>query len=235
MTADKKAAPSDLNANVSWENFVKFVRQLSHDLRNQLNAAELQSALIGELTSDPELKSEVRRLRELVSQLGGTLQHLSAAVAEPRPTRLPYAAQDFIADVQKKIAQDFPDQAQKVKWEVASDSAMLNIDPELTEWAAAELFNNAFRHDPAAGHISATVSAGDQWFTFSIREPKSKEVDPAQWVKPLQSVSHGHYCLGLRRARGIVAAHGGELIAQFDPDSRILTTTMTLPCSTESR
>ena len=105
---ETKAASATTNGNVPWENFVKFVRQLSHDLRNQLNAAELQSALIGELTNDAELKSEVRRLRELVSELGVTLQSLSASVAEPRPTALPYAVKDFIADMQKKVSHEFP-------------------------------------------------------------------------------------------------------------------------------
>ena len=81
MTTKAEVAPVASDEHVPWENFVKFVRQLSHDLRNQLNAAELQSALIAELTNDAELKSEIRRLRELVSQLGATLQSLSASVA----------------------------------------------------------------------------------------------------------------------------------------------------------
>jgi K+-sensing histidine kinase KdpD len=222
------------NGNVSWENFVKFVRQFSHDLRNQLNAAELQSALIGELTNDAELKSEVRRLRELVSQLAVTLQSLSASVAEPRPTPLPYAAKDFIADMQKKIAHEFLEKEQAVKWEVLPANATLNIDPELTEWAAAELFRNAFRHDLAADKVQAYASVEGDWFTFSIREMKKEEIDPAQWTQPLQNVSHGHYGLGLRRARKIIAAQGGELTAKFDPVSRTLTSAITLPCSTES-
>src|SRR5438132_14140076 len=105
---ETKADTATTDTNIPWENFVKFVRQLSHDLRNQLNAAELQSALIGELTNDAELKSEIRRLRELVSQLGVTLQSLSASVAAPRPTALPYAAKDFIADMQQERALEFP-------------------------------------------------------------------------------------------------------------------------------
>jgi len=115
VTTKAKAAPAASDGHVPWENFVKFVRQLSHDLRNQLNAAELQSALIAELTNDAELKSEIRRLRELVSQLGATLQSLSASVAEPRPAALPYAAKDFVADIQKKVAHEFPEKAQAVK------------------------------------------------------------------------------------------------------------------------
>ncbi len=234
MTTKAEAAPVASDGHVPWENFVKFVRQLSHDLRNQLNAAELQSALIAELTNDAELKSEIRRLRELVSQLGITLQSLSALVAEPRPTALPYAAKDFIADVQKKLAHEFPDKGQAVKWEVLPANGTLNIDPELTEWAAAELFRNAFRHDLAADEVQAQASVEGDWFTFSIREAKKEEIDPAQWTQPLQKVSHGHYGLGLRRARRIIAAQGGEMSAKFDPASKTLTSTITLPCSTES-
>jgi K+-sensing histidine kinase KdpD len=230
VTTEAKA-PAAANGHVPWENFAKFVRQLSHDLRNQLNAAELQSALIGELTNDAELKSEIRRLRELVSQLGVTLQSLSVSVAEPRPTALPYPVKDFIADMQKKIAHEFPE---KVKWEVMPAAVTLNIDPELTEWAAAELFRNAFRHDLADDEVQAQASVEGDWFTFSIREAKKEEIDPAQWTQPLQEMSHGHYGLGLRRARRIIAAQGGELTAKFDPASRTLTSTITLPCSTES-
>jgi K+-sensing histidine kinase KdpD len=234
VTTRAKATPEGSDGQVPWENFVKFVRQLSHDLRNQLNAAELQSALIGELTNDAELKSEIRRLRELVSQLGGTLQSLSALVAEPRPTALPYPAKDFIADLQKKFAHEFPEKGQAVKWEGLPADGTLNIDPELTEWAAAELFRNAFRHDPTAGQVQARVSVEGDFFTFSIGEAKKEEVDPTRWTQPLQEVSHGHYGLGLRRARRIIAAQGGELTAKFDPVSRTLTSTITLPCSTDS-
>ena len=40
MKTEAKAEPAELGGQVPWENFVKFVRQLSHDLRNHLNAAE---------------------------------------------------------------------------------------------------------------------------------------------------------------------------------------------------
>src|SRR5205814_1631981 len=82
----------------------ELLHQFSHDLRNQLNAAELQSALVGELNKEGDLKPELMRLRELVAQVGASLQRLSSAVTPPNPIRLPYAAQDLIADLQKKMA-----------------------------------------------------------------------------------------------------------------------------------
>ena len=39
---------------------MRFVRQLNHDLRNHLNAIELQSTFLAELAQDGELKPEVQ-------------------------------------------------------------------------------------------------------------------------------------------------------------------------------
>src|SRR5205814_1041324 len=55
--------------NVPWIDTVRFVQQLSHDIRNHLNAIELQSAYISELDANPELKGEIKRLREMLSGL----------------------------------------------------------------------------------------------------------------------------------------------------------------------
>ena len=54
--------------SVPWVDAVGFIRQLSHDLRNHLNAIELQSAYISELEGDAKLKSEVNRLRDMISK-----------------------------------------------------------------------------------------------------------------------------------------------------------------------
>jgi K+-sensing histidine kinase KdpD len=231
---EKKTLGLTHQPKVPWENFVRFIRQLSHDLRNQLNAAELQGALIGEITADSELKSEVRQLRELVSKLGATLQRLSSSVAEPRPTRLSYSAADFVSDLRKKIAQNYPTESERLKWEPITNGTVLEIDPALVEWAVVELFDNAFRHRPAAGEISVSAEVDSDQFTLVLREPKEKELDdPSLWSIPLRSVTHGHYNLGLYRARQILEAHGGNLTAQFDPDSAILTSRIILPCSLE--
>ena len=220
-------------SSIEWDNFARFVRQLSHDLRNQLNAAELQAALINELTSDAELKSEVMRLRELVGKLGTTLQELSATVAPPSPTRLPYSANDLLEDLQKKIAQDFPEQSKRVKWEVSANGTMLDIDPGLIGWALRELFDNAFRHG-GSGELIAHGRAKDGHFTFQLREPKSETVALEKWNEPLGTIKHGHYGLGLKRARAIVAAHEGKLTSEFDSASSMLTSQMILPCSTKA-
>src|SRR5438067_13824584 len=89
---------------VSMPEVVKFVRQLSHDLRNHLNAAELQSAYLIEIAENNEVREELKRLRGMVAQVAANLQELTAALSQPRLSEMPYAAKDFVEDLRHKIA-----------------------------------------------------------------------------------------------------------------------------------
>src|SRR2546429_2984439 len=88
---------------IPWSDTVRFIRQLGHDLRNDLNAIELQSAYIGELEKNEEVLGEIKRLREMVSGMASTLQQLSQAVGDVRPTLISYRATDFMEDLRRKI------------------------------------------------------------------------------------------------------------------------------------
>src|SRR5205085_3517288 len=50
LMPEKSSQNLNHSSSVPWDDVVRFVRQLSHDLRNDLNALELQSAYIAELT-----------------------------------------------------------------------------------------------------------------------------------------------------------------------------------------
>src|SRR5437762_3382284 len=99
MSAEK---PQSDSPNVSWPDVVRFIRQLGHDIRNNLNAVELQSAYLAELADNPELKGEVKRLREMVSQIGAGLQKVSAALGQSTPTPIAYPATDLVEDLKQK-------------------------------------------------------------------------------------------------------------------------------------
>jgi K+-sensing histidine kinase KdpD len=221
--------------SVPWVDAVGFIRQLSHDLRNHLNAIELQSAYISELEGDAKLKDEVNRLREMISGLTSSLQRVSGVLGEVKPNLISYRASDFVEDLRKKIAQEFPKESAEVSWDVKPDNAVLNIDPQLLQEAIVELFANAFRHDPAKGALAAEVRIDENRFLFALREPKNRfELSTENWGRePLRKVSHGHYGLGLNRVRTIVEAHGGEMHAQYDPKPSTLVTALILPLSRE--
>src|SRR5438067_13307256 len=99
--------PGNEPPSVRWHDMVKFVRQLSDTIRNNLNAVELQSAYLAELAEDSEMKNEIRRLREMVSEVGANLQGVTAGLSQGSLTPTTYPAADFIEDLKQKLAKDF--------------------------------------------------------------------------------------------------------------------------------
>jgi K+-sensing histidine kinase KdpD len=231
--ADKSSEASTDSVTVPWSDTVRFVRQLTHDLRNDLNAIELRSAYIGELTQDQELTSEIKRLREVVSNMNSTLQLLSKAVGEVTPTVITYPAGEFLTDMRTQIERNFSKENQEITWDVQLQDGILNIDPQLFQEVFVELFANAFQHDRGSGALVAKARISDGRFLFSLHEPKAVfSLDTQNWGRePLRSITQRHYGLGLNRIRAIIEAHGGELQAQYDPKAATLVSTMALPMS----
>jgi K+-sensing histidine kinase KdpD len=232
MASNSSETPTGSLA-VPWTDTVRFLRQLSHDLRNDLNAIELQSAYIGELTQGKELTNEIKRLREVVSGLNTTLQLLARAVGEVKPNVIAYPAAEFLADMRMQIERNFSKQNHEITWDVQLQDGMLNIDPQLLQEVFVELFVNAFQHDRGNGALVARARISDGRFLFSLHEPKAVfSSDTQNWGRePLRNVRQRHYGLGLSRVRAIVEAHGGELQAQYDPKAATLVSTVTLPVS----
>ena len=216
---------------VAWPDMVKFIRQLSHDIRNNLNAVELQSAYLAELADDGEIKNEIHRLREMVSQVGVGLQRLTAGLSQVKPTAISYKAADFFEDLKQKVTKDFPDHAAKITWEMEMKDATLLVDPQLAQQALLELFVNAFQHERDVKSIAAKAKIHNDRFVFELREPKAQfQSSTEKWGRePLRNMSQGHYGLGLNRVRSIAEAHGGSLRAEYDHKGSMLITTVTLP------
>jgi K+-sensing histidine kinase KdpD len=208
---------------------------LSHDLRNHLNAAELQSAFIGEIATDPEIKSEITRLRGMLSELSTLLQKLSADMGHARPNLIPYRANDLMEDIRRKIESAPGASKPAVSWEVNSKDVSLAIDPQLFPLVVEELLSNATRGDSAAPlKVQATIDQ-DKQFVLTLLEPKETfDLETEKWGRqPLRNITQRHYGLGLNRARIIVEAHGGQLQARYDKASKNLVTTITLPIEKE--
>jgi K+-sensing histidine kinase KdpD len=229
--------PRSDSPSVPWPDLVKFVRQLGHDIRNNLNAVELQSAYLAELAEEGELKSEVRRLREMISEIGTSLQKLSAALSQTKPNFISYRAADFIEDLKQKLAKDFPNDAGKVKWSVQLKDEQLQIDPQITQQALLELFANAFQHERNVKEITAKADIENSHLVFKLHEPKAKfELSTENWGRePLRHVGQSHYGLGLNRTRVITEAHGGKFGAEYNRTTSTLVTKLTLPISREGK
>jgi K+-sensing histidine kinase KdpD len=217
--------------DVEWTDVVRFLRQLSHDLRNQLNAVELQSAFLAELATDPEIQEEIKRLRKMISECGSTLQKLSIRLNPPAPNPMSYPATDFVEDVRTRVRSEFPKQADAVSWEMETNEAQLHIDPQLLQEGLLELLRNAFEHQVPGSSLHFHAKTEDGNVVFTLHEPKAQFDLPTQnWGRePLRYVNRSHYGLGLNRARTIVEGQGGKLTARYDSTEAKLTTSVTLP------
>ena len=230
MSAES-SPPTSADIQVPMSRVVKFVRQVAHDLRNHLNAAELQAAYLSEIADEPEMKEEIKRLRTMISELGANLQSLTVALSQPRLTLMPYPANEFAEDLRRKLEADHPDESKNLEWDVELGDAVLQIDPQLLMPALLELFSNSFRHERGEGSIRASAQIEEDQFVFTLREPKrSFERSTDDWGRePLKTVGQGHYGLGLHRARAIVEAHQGTLNARYDNAASHLVTIVSLP------
>ena len=227
------ATPEDRSDSLSvpWRDSVHFIRQLSHDLRNHVNAIELQSAYINELEENEKIKGEIRHLREMITRLTSALQKLSTGLADLKLNLISYPASDFVEDLRKRIAQEFPETSNQIVWNVHASDGALDVDPQILQQAFVELFTNAFQHDRGEGELIATARIDKNRFIFTLAEPKKRfELSTENWGRePLQKISQGHYGFGLNRVRVIMEAHGGEMHAQYDSKTARLVTTLILP------
>lgn len=217
--------------NIGWNELTKFVGQLNHDLRNHLNAIELQAAFLSEIAAEPEAKSEIGRLREMTGEMNAHLQRLSAALGRTRPTTMRYLAAEFVEDLRAKLGLEQPELAAQVEWKTSLGEEALEIDPHLLQEAFLELLTNASTHGRGEGALVFEARAEGAAVEFILHEPKAKfDGTTENWGgRPLGRVRSGHYGLGLFRARGIFEAHHGTLRAQFDSVTSTLVTTVSLP------
>jgi light-regulated signal transduction histidine kinase (bacteriophytochrome) len=228
---EKSSQSLSHSSSVPWDDLVRFVRQLSHDLRNDLNALELQSAYIAELAQDQELQTEIKRLREVTSALYSTLQRLSRAVGEITPNMISYRAPEFWTDMRAEIERKFSNKTDEIKWCAQLQDVVLHVDPQLLQEVFTELFANAFQHDRGNGPLLAGARIDNDRLLFTLHEPKIAFDSATQnWGRqPFRNTSQRHYGLGLNRVRAIIEAHGGEVQAQYDPKASALVSTVTLP------
>lgn len=231
MSSISNFPPASATHDVPWNDVVRFVRQLSHDLRNHLNAIELQSTFLAELAENAELKSEVQRLREMIYEMSVVLQKLTGAMSESNPKMMSYRAADFVDDLREKIEAERPNETDSIDWKVQLGDENLQIDPQLMQQAILELFANAFQHDRGDGNLSVNAAVQDDHFVFELCEPKKSFAALTEnWGRqPLMKVGRGHYGLGLHRVRVIVEAHQGQLQARYVSATSSLHTTITMP------
>jgi len=211
---------------------VNFVKQVTHDVRNGLNAIDLQAALIAEIAGEGgEMVEELGKLRKMVLHVTGDMQELSGRFAELKPVLMEFPMQELLQGLKEAVAEEFETQAKRIVWEVKAGDEEMVMDYTLLTSALMELTRNAinFREGDQAIHFTAWNEAEN--VVFEVRQGRTQPVTGAdQWGRaPLTSSRRGGYGLGLFYVRRILDTLGGKLDPVYDAASGELKVRLILP------
>jgi len=215
---------------VPWRRVVAFNRQVSHDVRNVLNAVDLEAAFIAELNSDPEIAEELKKLRAMVVNLTKTLHEVSSYMGTFSMNPIELEASLLLRELRERLAKLHPKGMAEVAWNESLGTESVRVDVECISQALREIFENAFQFQEKGRPIAFTCRCeGARHLLLELREGKSSPVPTEEWGTPLFTTRRGGYGLGLFHASRVIAAHGGELKAVYDPGASALVTRVSLP------
>jgi signal transduction histidine kinase len=208
-----------------------FIRQITHDVRNGLNAIDLEAALIVEIAADEETAGEAKKLRGMVSSVTKSLQLLSSRFAEVRLNNIiPCPVSDFVETFRDRIAQQFPNYLAEMTWKTEETRGSVEVDFELVITALSELVRNAFQFRAGKDPVEFSAWTNGDSTVFEIQSATAAKADHAEtWGRePLVSTRRGGYGLGLFHARRIIEAHGGTLETAHDAATGAVTARVSL-------
>ena len=216
-------SPPDL----SWSQIAEFIRQHTHDVRNDLNGLALEATLLADVVPAGEAADSVARIRAQIRRVAADLRALAAKFTEPKPTRALYAARELFLIWQDQLAALSP--APAVQWSDTLGAEQVNVDASDLADVFRELLANA-QHFGTGGPLLATARVEDRQIVFELREPKDAPVETGSWGSaPFAAMRHGHYGLGLWDAQRTITASGGEVRRCFAKDAMELITTLLFP------
>ncbi len=218
---------------VPWERVERFVGQLCHDIRNGLNACELQLTFLGEISTEPDAAEEIKRLRTALAGITRQLQAVRVATTGATAHLMDYPAADLFDDLRERFERVQPEHGQRARWNIeVSREKLVSVDPELVLSSCLELLKNALFFSAPGDEVSCDIRASEGGVSASFSQPLREEpaVPLAEWGHaPLVSSRRGAFGLGLFRARRALAAGGSTLMFHGSTDGEMLTAVVTLP------
>lgn len=206
--------------SVPYSRIAAFLRQHTHDVRNNLNGLDLEAALLADIVTDEEAREAVKRLRAQIREAASGLRALSTKLADPQPSRASISTQDLFLIWQ--------DEATRlglgtIAWAAALGGERTNLDATAMAAVFRELLTNAKKFGDSQGLVAMANICGEQ-VVFELREPAKDVVKPSEWGStPFVSTGRGSYGLGLWEADRLVRACGGEVTREVLSDGKLVT------------
>jgi signal transduction histidine kinase len=187
-----------LPSPVAWTRVTAFVRQLGHDIRNDLNALSLEAALLKELVTDPEAVTSAARIQSQLRDIANRLKDLSSRYTLPAPQPGPVSLAELSSHLQNSSGSG------AMEWEVSGDG-QVKTDAVLLGRAFRELAQNAIeraKDQKPKAVLEATKGGGA---VLTLRE----KGDEYPWPTTAFEVPKaGHYGAGIPIAAAILQGLG---------------------------
>jgi signal transduction histidine kinase len=232
LALDQETAAAAPRVAVSFETIAGFLRLLSHDVRNDLNAVDLLTAYIQDISGAEPIRGELDQLRTAIRYGSERMHRLSRAFEMPRIEAIEIPVHVLIEDLRSRMLSSKPEAEPRLLWNVEDEDANIYVDPTLALEVFFELTDNALAFSTHDSSVSVGVFRDEsddfKWcFEQGMKDPPSH---PDQWGRvPFLSARRGHYGLGLFRARRIVDAHKGAIEFSHDRQTERFSTVVRFP------
>jgi len=229
-----EAQSGDGEQAVSLASVSAFMRQLAHDLHNDLNALDLAATYISEIIEDVSAKEELGTQRETIHSMSRVLHMLSLYLQQPHPGLINLSAIELIEGFRERILQSHPVETGSLIFVSKVDDSQVDVDFGMICVALTEVFKNAllYREGGAEVTFEAAVEGTKLHLRFFEKKATPPEMIERLGREPFVVVKRRTYGLGLFYAARVAAAHGGGLEARYDTERGLFTVEIVLPVKT---
>jgi K+-sensing histidine kinase KdpD len=210
--------------DIPWNNLLRLLHRLSHNLRNQLNTADLEASLAQELTREPEVRQSLAQITRAIRAAADEIQSLQNKLQFGTATFSPVRFAELI-ELWRKTAEKLDPLSTRIEWTLELDERMLELDLASIIAALIELLENALSGKSSSEPLVVHCRESSDYFTIRIEEPLEGTPDISEWGRlPFAEARHRHYGVGAWHARLVIEANGGTLGRRYDRErSRVVT------------
>ncbi|MEI8342723.1 MAG: hypothetical protein WCH43_14460 [Verrucomicrobiota bacterium] len=216
---------------ISLASVSAFMRQLAHDLHNDLNALDLAATYINEIIEEPSAKEELGTQREIIHSMSRVLHMLSLYLQPPHPGKLTLPAADLVEGFRESLFKSHPAETAALAWDSRVGESQVDADFGMICTALTGVYQNALRYrDEGAGiAFSAVVKNGTLHLQFSEKKSAAPESMDRLGREPFVVVKRRTYGLGLFYAAQVARAHGGGLEVRYEEAPGLFIVEIVLP------
>jgi signal transduction histidine kinase len=198
----------------------QLVAFLVHDLKNPVNAIELQAELITRQADNaPRARAAAARIKDdtraLMRMILNLLDISKADEGGLAPARQTIEAGDLISAIRSELDARAAAAGVRIEIAIAMDAVRLDADPDLVGRVLANLVDNAIRHSPEDGVVRVSVTRASEGVELRVADAGvgvPEDQREAVFERFRSGATHSaNRGLGLAFCKVAVEAHGGRI------------------------